>query len=68
MTLCVIPDENGTLVYSSVEPCAGYLLVSAQDLQPHLSAYEVGLFIAGAVSLYGTAFIFKLGRQTMGLR
>ncbi|MBP7662322.1 MAG: hypothetical protein KA770_00455 [Shewanella sp.] len=68
MSLCVIPDDNGTLLYSSVEPCAGYLLISAQDLDSHLTAYEVALFIAGAVSLYGMAFIFKLGRQTMGLR
>lgn len=56
------------LVVSQQSVCSTYYLVEADDLQSQLSAYEVGLFIAGAVSLYGMAFVFKLGRQTFGLR
>jgi len=62
------PLVQPVLVVSESQPCTTYYLVEADDLQSQLSAYEVGLFIAGAISLYGMAFVFKLGRQTFGLR
>lgn len=72
MSLCVVQIPNATggnrLQASTVQPCDGTLLLTAEDLDSHLTAYEVSLFIAGATTLYGLAFIFKLGRQTMGLR
>lgn len=63
----VAPTDSLILVLSKSSTCDFYL-IETKDLQSHLSAYEVGLFIAGATTLYCLAFIFNLARKSMGLR
>lgn len=70
MALCVIEVPNGLngtrLTVSNSDPCEGYLLVEAVQLEDHLTQTEVtALFSAGA-GLYALVFVFVLCRRLIG--
>jgi hypothetical protein len=71
LALCVVEKTvglNSTKFLSVVDenPCTGFLLLSEQDLQSHLSFNEVSLLFGAAASLYALVYVFKLSRRLLG--
>ena len=66
MTLCVVQQPDNSLLVSSTQPCDGFYLVDARDLQGQLSASEVLLLFGAAASLYAVVFVFKIARRQFG--
>lgn len=66
MTLCVVQQPDNSLLVSSTQPCDGFYLVDARDLQGQFSATEVGILFSAAASLYALTFVFKLIRRQIG--
>ncbi|EHC03944.1 hypothetical protein Sbal625DRAFT_4374 [Shewanella baltica OS625] len=66
MTLCVVQQPDNSLLVSSTQPCDGFYLVEARDLEGQLSATEVGILFSAAASLYAVVFVFKIARRQLG--
>lgn len=70
MALCVVEVPNGLngtrLQVSTIEPCNGYLLVEAKQLDNHLTSAEVFALFSAFAGLYAIAFVIKLLRRQFG--